>query len=690
MTSITSIFLQRIRSFRAVLIGAALSIFIGFAGEYSANQIGYEPAATHLPPVFLVPFLFCVLLPNALVARIRPPSALSFYELIMVFAMGWIASTVPDQAMTKYLLVVITAPFYFASPENSWETIFFPYLPEWLVLSDRAAARVFYEGLQSSQSIPWGAWLSPLFWWGSFILILLFVGACIIVMLRKQWVEHERLQFPLGEVGLHLISLGGGHRENGSSREGGGREEGAGRAGGRSGGNRWIQTGAAAMSLVMIWNIVSFWGVWPPVPIMAEHSRVLSLDPAFPGLIFRLNVFVFCLLIFVNRDVLLSMWLFLVFYVLQEGTLNLLGIGSTTGTIIHGGLAGIQSIAGLVTFVLFGLWMARRHLGAVWRHALGRQGMLDGAERLFSYSTAVFGFLLGLLFIICWLYAAGLSLSIMALFIILLFIFYIALARVVAETGVVTLDLPINSHQFSIAIVGSAQIGRGDLTALGMANGFARNWRTFTMIGTSHVAWLKSRWRQHRQAGADPLPAGRVSASEVSSSDISARHLFAGVAVAFCLSAVASIGYVIYAGNTFGAQNLRTDLGTDRGIRFYDLIVTWVNNATQISDLEILFFGSGVVMMIVLLAGRVLLPWWPLHPIGMVVVMSAPVRNAFLTIFLAWLVQAIVFRIGWPTLYQKVRRLFIGILLAYLFWQLIAMGVDLAWFPDRPHRWESY
>ncbi|MXY96615.1 MAG: hypothetical protein F4Z29_02435 [Gemmatimonadetes bacterium] len=418
---------------------------------------------------------------------------------------------------------------------------------------------------------------------------------------------------------------------------------------------------------------------------MAEHSRLLTLDPAFPGLIFRMNVFVFCLLIFVNRDVLLSMWLFLVFYVLQEGSLNLLGVGSTTGTIIHGGLAGIQSIAGLVTFVLFGLWMARRHLGAVWRHALGRQDELDDAEELFSYRTAVFGFLLGLLFIICWLYAAGMSLPIMALFITLLFIFYIALARVVAETGVVTLDLPINSHQFSIAIVGSAQIGRGDLTALGMANGFARNWRSFTMIGTSHVAWLKSRWRQRRQSWADRFPDARDPGSGISS-----RQLFAGVAVAFCLSAVASVGYVIYAGNTFGAQNLRTDLGTDRGIRFYDLIVTWVNNATQISDLEILFFGSGVVMMIVLLAGRILLPWWPLHPIGMVVVMSAPVRNAFLTIFLAWLVQAIVFRIGGPTLYQKVRKLFIGILLAYLFWQLVAMGVDLAWFPDRPHRWESY
>jgi len=660
----TTIILQHIRSFRAVLIGAALSIFIGFTGEYAANQIGIEPAATHLPPVFLVPFLFCVLLPNVLIDRIRPAWGLSFYEMIVIFAMGWIASTVPDQAMTKYLLVVITAPFYFASPENAWESIFFPYLPEWLVLSDRAAVRVFYEGLRSGQSIPWAAWLSPLFWWGSFILVLLFVGACIVVMLRKQWVEHERLQFPLGEVGLHLISLGGGKSD---------------------GISRWTLTGAVVMSLIMICNIISFWGAWPPLPIMAEHSQVLTLDPAFPGLNFQMNVFVFCLLIFVNRDVLFSMWFFLVFYVLQEGTLNMVGIGSTSGTIIHGGLAGIQSIAGLVTFVLFGLWMARRHLKEVWRHALGRNGRLDDAEELFSYRTAVFGFLLGMSFIVCWLYAAGLSLPIMALFITLLFIFYIAMARVVAETGVVTLDLPINSHQFSIAIVGSSQISHSDLTTLGMANGFARNWRTFTMIGTSHVAWLKSQWRQRMQAQYNNKAENGVSRRQPS-----AKHLFASVAAAFCLSATASVGYLIYAGNTYGAQSLRTDLGTTRGNQFYDLIVTWVNNATQINELEVLFFGSGVVMMFVLLAGRILLPWWPLHPIGMVVVMSAPVRSAFLPIFLAWLVQTIVFRIGGPALYQKVRRMFIGVLLAYLFWQLVAMGVDLAWFPDQPHRWESY
>lgn len=649
---------------RAVFIGGILSIFIGFVGEYSANQIGYEPAATHLPPVFLIPFLLCILIPNVIAIKLRPDMALTYYELIVIFAMGWIASTVPDQAMTKYLLSVITAPFYFASPENNWESTFFAYLPKWLILSDHLTAKAFYEGLQSNHSIQWGAWLSPLFWWGSFILVLLFVGSCIVVILRKQWIEYERLQFPLGEVGLHLISLGENHAR---------------------GLTRWTMNGIILMSVIMVWNIISFWGIWPTIPIMAGDSFNLSFGQAFPPLILRLNIFVFCLLIFVNRDVLLSMWLFLVFYMIQEGTLNLIGIGSTSGTIIHGGLAGIQSIAGLITFVLFGIWLSRRHLLDVWRHALGRNSRLKDADELFSYRTAVFGGLLGILFMTCWLYAAGLSIPIISLFVTLLFIFYIALARVVAETGLVTLDLPINSHQFSIAIIGSSQISQNDLTVLGLANGFARNWRTFTMIGTSHVAWLKSHWKQQINRRFDTTPTLNKTYKEPSS-----RHLFAGVAIAFCLSAIASISYIIYLGNTYGAQNFRTDLGTSRGINFYNLIVNWVNNATRITDLEVLFFGSGVIMMLFLLAGRFLMPWWPLHPIGMIVVMSAPVRSAFFAIISAWLVQTLIFRIGGPTLYQKLRQTFIGVLLAYLFWQLFAMGVDILWFPDRPHPWESY
>lgn len=637
---------------RALIIGLLLSIIVALWGEYAANHLGYELAATQLPSVLLIPFLLFIALPNILITSVSSRFGLNRSELIVVFAMGLVASMVPDQALTKYLLVVITAPHYFANQENRWEAQFFDYLPNWLVLQNQGdAVRLFYEGVQPGQSIPWMAWLPPIFWWFSLIAVLMFIGACLVVILRKQWMEHERLRFPLGEVALHLLGTKEDPRKPGEA----GMFQ-----------SPMFKIGCFFMSIVMIWNILSFWSVVPPIPIMGSDSMSLFIDPAFPPFVIRLNVFVLCLLFFVNTEILFSLWTFQVLYNIQAGVLNTLGISSISGTIVAGGLVGIQAIGGLIIFVLWGLWMARQHIIKVVHTALGHTSDLDDADELFSYRTALFGLLFGLVYMIWWLHKGGLSFPVMALFLFLLFIFYLALARVVAETGLVSVDLPINSHQFTVGIIGSANINPGDLTTLGMANGFARNWRTFTMIGTSHVAWVRTFVGTQKQV------------------------LFQWCAIAFALSLVTSVSYLIYAGYTFGAQNLRTDLGRGRGEAFYGLITTWINNATQISEMEALFLLSGVVIMMLVTAANYLFYWWPLHPIGMVVVMSAPVINSFFPVVLAWLIQWILLRIGGVALYRKAQPLFIGILVAYLLGQVVALVVDLVWFPDSPHVWEMY
>ena len=63
----------------------------------------------------------------------------------------------------------------------------------------------FFEGLPEGEKIPWGAWAIPLFWWLSFVAVLFFVLFCIVVILRKQWVEKERLIFPLAQVPLQMV-----------------------------------------------------------------------------------------------------------------------------------------------------------------------------------------------------------------------------------------------------------------------------------------------------------------------------------------------------------------------------------------------------------------------------------------------------------------------------------------------------
>ena len=635
---------------RAPLIGLLLAAFVALWTEYAANRLGVEAAATHLPPALLLPFLLFILLPNTLLQHIAPKQALRRSELILIFIMGLIASIVPDQAMTKYLLVVITSPHYFAGPENRWAELFFSYLPDWLVLQNQGeAVRLFFEGVPVGQAIPWTAWITPLFWWGSLIGALMFAGTCIVTILRRQWMVYERLRYPIGEAALHLIEAGTGPSD--TERPGIRRSP-------------LFRVGFVLTAGIMAWNILSFWGIWPPVPIMATDSVSIRIDPAFSPLTLRMNVFVFCFLFFVNTEILFSLWVFLLLYNVQEGFLNTFGVSSVSGSIVDGGLVGIQSIGGLIAFVLRGLWMSRRHLADVWRKACGFPSDLDDRTELLSYRTAVFGLILCLGYMVCWLYAAGLSISIIALFLFLLFVFYLALARVTAEAGLVSVDLPINAHQFTVGIIGSAHMAPGDLTTLGLGNAFARNWRTFTMVAPTHAAWFGQWTGEHR--------------------------LFRCCAAAFAVATAVSIGYVIQAAYTYGAQNLHTDIGTDRGLRFYGLITQWIDNATQITELDTLFLISGMGGMAVLTGARYIFSWWPLHPIGMVVVMSAPVKNALLPLFLAWLIQTILLRIGGGVLYRKVQPLFIGILIAYLFGQAIAMVIDLAFFPDRPHQWEVY
>ena len=48
----------------------------------------------------------------------------------------------------------------------------------------------------------------PMFWWLSFIFTLYIVCFCMVVILRKQWVERERLAYPLMEIPEALLEKG--------------------------------------------------------------------------------------------------------------------------------------------------------------------------------------------------------------------------------------------------------------------------------------------------------------------------------------------------------------------------------------------------------------------------------------------------------------------------------------------------
>lgn len=268
-------------SLRSAVIGLLLSAIVSLWGQYAADHLGYNNLTYgQLPTCLLLPLLLLVLGPNLVLRHLTPQRALTTSEVLVIFSMGLIGSMVPNWAMARYLIAIITAPHYFASPENQWREKFFAALPDWLVLSDeQGAATTFFEGLSGRQSIPWSAWIPPLFWWFSFFGGLLLVGACLVVILRKQWVEYERLQFPLGQVALHLV---GADAET---------TQGTWPAFFRT---RIFRVGLGVVLGIMAWNCIAYWGVMPRIPIMYPDGFDLVLGRSFPPIAIRFDLYALC------------------------------------------------------------------------------------------------------------------------------------------------------------------------------------------------------------------------------------------------------------------------------------------------------------------------------------------------------------------------------------------------------------
>ena len=193
-------------SWRAVGVGTALVGVIGVVSPWAILVVKGSQLTSNAVPIIAVLFLFGlagVVVP--LLKLIRRRLAFSRGELITVYVMMLVGSAVVTTGFTGCFLTLISGPLYYTTPENNWGTLILPHIHEWLTPTDRAAVAGFYEGLPRGAAIPWGAWLVPLAAWLPFVLVFYWVILCLGTMLRGQWMENERLVFPLTRRPLALI-----------------------------------------------------------------------------------------------------------------------------------------------------------------------------------------------------------------------------------------------------------------------------------------------------------------------------------------------------------------------------------------------------------------------------------------------------------------------------------------------------
>jgi len=127
-------------------------------------------AIDHMPAGGIFLFFLLVFIVNTLLKVVNPKLAFASGEMLLIYIMMLVASSVTEMGFGSQILPIISGPMYYASPENQWNTLIFPYLKKFLIVTDANAARYFFEGLPSGMKVPWVAWLRPLAVWIPFIL----------------------------------------------------------------------------------------------------------------------------------------------------------------------------------------------------------------------------------------------------------------------------------------------------------------------------------------------------------------------------------------------------------------------------------------------------------------------------------------------------------------------------------------
>ena len=191
---------------RSFIVGCLLSGLIAVGIPYGSmviqgTRLGLSSCT---PAAFFLLFLLLAFVQIGLRA-IRRSWAFRRGELIVIFIMMMVATAIPTRGVIGMLLPMITGTFYYATPENDWVNIIHPFLSDWMVIYDAKAIKEFYEGSAGPTAIPWDVWLLPLLRWFLFFAAFYVSLICSSVILRRQWVEHERLVYPLVQVPLAMV-----------------------------------------------------------------------------------------------------------------------------------------------------------------------------------------------------------------------------------------------------------------------------------------------------------------------------------------------------------------------------------------------------------------------------------------------------------------------------------------------------
>jgi len=608
-------------TWRSLLLGILMCFLIGVAGPYWDFYLRTNSLFSNYGVPGAIFFTFIILLfYNGLVRFARPGLALKGGELAAVAAMMMIGCAIAG-GLPAYLMADMTGAYYYATPSNQWQEKLWPHLVGWLSPLDQgggtSAITKFYMGLRAGEPIPWRPWIKPLLLWAVFLPALYMCMMSIMAIMRKQWVEHERLTFPIAQVVQELCD---------SAEDPWGR---------LSILRSYLFWAGLAVPL-LVGSLNSLHGYFPVV------GQIRTLYDFPRGLVrFRIAIS-FAVLGFtflIPNRIALSIWLLNLLSFLARWQVRKYGLAMQENLMYGAGefpRMAHMGMGAVMMFVAAGLWLSRRHLARVFRCALGiGQGGYDAGEPC-SYRKALFLLAATTLVAVVWLWHTGLSLSHSILFLSVAMMILFAMARVVSQCGFPHALPPMIAPCFMTSSIGAGNIAAPGIASLIMNFHWSGKLTTSVMSSSAHGMYLARR---------------------------KGRGLLWAMMLGIAVTAVSAVVVSIYLSYRHGAVNLHQGVYRNVPLLHFGWAMRAIEFGGRPNPQGYFWTGVGFAVMGALVSAQRMLPWWPIHPVGFVVCSVNWTDAVWFTVFLAWLSKLLVTRLGGTRHFRLARRFFLGMIL---------------------------
>ena len=663
-----------LRSIVTGVLCAGLLCALCFINDGVMRQRGM--ASHYMPPAVFGTILFFVLAVNPLLRRLHRRLAFSGREVAVVLVLVLMACPVPGPGGVQIIPNIVMLPHYFNKTDAGWNAagLISTVPPQMLghvtPENENDVLIGFVRGMGSGinhigfRDIPWRGWTRTLSFWIPVMFLFLAGSMALAVIVHRQWAHHEHIPYPIALFAQAILPTTDGQW-------------------GPDIRNKlfWIGLGATFLMHVNNWATGWFPNLMFEIPLNLDFRSMSTVFPRFieaggwfafsPTVFFTIVALAYLLPTTVSLSFALSPYA----YTMAVSFLLPLGITMTSSSQVAQDYEGYLHAGGYLALFAMLVYSGRHHYGKIVRWAAGLSSPEEGGiAEMWSARLFVLAFALLLLL----LTGTGLDWQLACAWLVIAFIVLVVMARIVAETGAVTLIPWIHPCVLLVGFFGTAALGPRICLIMFILSSVLMLIPLHTMLPFMANA--------NKLADTNHIKLGRMALIGLGI-----------MALAFAIAMPMTLywqydrgalnrgdGWITqtaprYAYNEalmihdkLTAQGTLATAGTHAGwLRVLQARPSWTHMAT---------FCLALVLTLGCAVARHRLPWWPLHPIFFLLLGSWQCQVLAFSFLVGWAVKSFVTRYGGHGMFQKIKPLMFGFVAGEMLACLLIMVHGMIYF----------